>query len=361
MKQRSTPSQPCPTSQNLPMFDKGFKIMSMMQSPPKEGRVHPGLPCLDRKQYRRIISKKRVLIFTIVLIGTLLFWHALGDEQSPSGSQAPRFSRDLKTYLKRTEIPESDWAEANGGAAVLASVPKGTTPNNEAPTSRLVAALRKPDGENRVSNNANVHPKDFSIIGQNSRAESRSSGKQQKLVSAPFHRRPEMEAALDRVVSSLPGEMHMRDLLRPVEGTGKEKLHEMGLRTRFYGEFLQIWEDLHIVSNPDGTAYIRDDIVSYLTRLREVPGFTAQETGIFSSMTIGQIIRTYETYRYFLARFGQLLFPYTSPYFPDHMSLHLQFKTAQQGIVLTAGDDQAHYLLTTIYSFRKSSRLIEER
>lgn len=339
------------------MPNKVFNITSIMQNPPKEGRVHPVLSGLDHKRYRRMISKRRVLIVAIVLVSTVLLWHALGEEKSLSGPQNPRFSKEFKTYLKRTEIPENEWEEANNLPAVTS---KASAPDSQTPTSRIVTALKKPGGDIKVSNNANVHPKDFSIIGQQPRVETRSSGKQQKLGSSPFQRQPEMEAALNRVVTSLPGEMHMRDLLRPIEGTGKEKLHEMGLRTRSYGEFFQIWEDLHIVSNPEGTSYIRDDVVQYLTRLREVPGFATQATGIFSSMTTGQIIRTYETYRHFLAKFGQLLFPYTSPFFPDHMSLHLQFKNAQRGIVLTAGDDQAHFLMTTIYSFRKSYAIAED-
>jgi hypothetical protein len=330
-----------------------FKIVNKMQNPPKEGRTHPGLPCLDQKRHCRIVSKRRALVFVVVLILTRIFWYAVGDEHPVPGSQSPHFSTELRTYLKRAEIPEVKLTEVSDGATSLAPTSKVNVLDDEATTSRIITALRKPESNNKASSTANVHPKDFSIVGQHSRAETRSAAKHQNLGSPPFQRRTEMEAALERVITSLPGEMNMRDLLRPVEGTGKEKLHEMGLRTRSYRDFFQIWEDLHLASNPDGTSYVRDDIVQYLTQLRKVPGFATQATGIFSSMTTGQIIRCYETYKYFLARFGQLLFPYTS--------LHLQFKTAQRGIVLTAGDDQAHFLMTTIYSFRKSFVLGEAR
>lgn len=337
-----------------------FKTTNKMQNPPKEGRVHPGLPCLDQQRQCRIFSKRRALALVVVLIVTRIFWYAVGAEHPALGSQSPHFSTDLRTHLKRAPIPEVELTEGSHGATVWASTSKANVLDGEATTSRIVTALRKPESHNKAYDNANVHPKDFSIIGQQSRAATHSAAKEQTLRSPPFQRRTEMEAALERVITSLPGEMNMRDLLRPVEGTGKEKLHEMGLRTRSYRDFFQIWEDLHLASNSDGTSYIRDDIVQYLTELRKVPGFATQATGIFSSMTTGQIIRCYETYKYFLARFGQLLFPYTSPFFPDHMSLHLQFKTAQRGIVLTAGDDQAHFLMTTIYSFRKSSVLSGE-
>lgn len=331
-----------------------------MQSPPKEGRMHPGLPCLDQKRHCRIFSRRRVLVFAVVLIFTRIFWYALGDEHPVSGAQSSLFPTELRTYLKRSQIPEVQYTEASDDVAAWGSPPKGHAFDNEAPTSRIVTALKKPENNKGASNNANIHPKDFSIIGQQSKSESRSTAKHSNNGSPPFQRRIEMEAALERVITSLPGEMNMRDLLRPVEGTGKEKLHEMGLRTRSYRDFFQIWEDLHLASTPDGASYVRDDIVQYLTQLSKVPGFATQSTGIFSSMTTGQIIRAYETYKYFLARFGQLLFPYTSPFFADHMSLHLQFKTAQRGIVLTAGDEQAHFLMTTIYSFRQSSTMGEE-
>ena len=326
-----------------------------MQSPPKEGRMHPGLPCLDEKRYCRIFSRRRILVFAAVLVFTRMFWSALGDEQLTQGAQSSRFPTELRTYLKRSQVPEVQYTEASDEVAVWSSPPKGNAFDIEATTSRIVTALKKPESDRRASYNANIHPKDFSIIGQQSKSEHQSATKHPNKGSPPFQRRIEMEAALERVITSLPGEMNMRDLLRPVEGTGKEKLHEMGLRTRSYQDFFQIWEDLHLVSNPDGASYIRDDIVQYLRQLDKVPGFPSQAAGIFSSMTTGQIIRAYETYKYFLAKFGQLLFPYTSPFFADHMSLHLQFKTAQRGIVLTAGDDQAHFLMTTIYSFRKSS------
>src|SRR5207244_1961672 len=68
---------------------------------------------------------------------------------------------------------------------------------------------------------------------------------------------------------------------------------------------------------------------------------------------LSNTIRSYEFFRAFLAKLSRLLFPFTSPYFADHMTLHAQFKNAGRGIVLTAGDDQAQYLLTTIYTFRE--------
>lgn len=59
-------------------------------------------------------------------------------------------------------------------------------------------------------------------------------------------------------------------------------------------------------------------------------------------------MRLYEEYRSFLARFAQLLFPWTAPYFPDHMILHAQIAAGGRSIVITAGDELARHALTLI-------------
>ncbi|RJE16573.1 hypothetical protein PHISCL_11090, partial [Aspergillus sclerotialis] len=53
--------------------------------------------------------------------------------------------------------------------------------------------------------------------------------------------------------------MEGRDLLRAVEGTGKEKLREMGLRVREYKKFFEAWEELHLTFDDEGGSYVRDD------------------------------------------------------------------------------------------------------
>lgn len=163
-----------------------------------------------------------------------------------------------------------------------------------------------------------------------------------------FSERPRFERALSRVISLLPGEMEGRDLLRQVEGTGKEKLREMGLRVREYKKFFDAWEDLHLMSDEEGGTYVRDDVIQYLRH--HVHQSTSDE---LAEAGLAQTVHSYEAYRYFLVKFGQLLFPWTAPYFPDHMTLHSHFKRGGRGIVLTAGDDQAPFLLTTIPTFRK--------
>lgn len=71
------------------------------------------------------------------------------------------------------------------------------------------------------------------------------------------------------------------------------------------------------------------------------------------SKSLAQTIRSYEAYRSFLQRLSTLLFPWTAPYFADHMTLHTHFHNGDRGIVLSTGDNQAPYLLTSIQSFRR--------
>lgn len=165
--------------------------------------------------------------------------------------------------------------------------------------------------------------------------------------------RPQFEKALARIMELLPGEMHMRDLLRPVEGTGKERIREMGLRTHAYKAYFEAWEDLHLDTDDEGGTYVRDDVVQYIRS--HVHDDMVAGAGIpgLESIDLAQQIRNYENYRFFLSKFGQMLFPYTAPYFSDHMSLHAHFKRGGRGIVLTAGDDQAPYLLTSIPIMRE--------
>ncbi|KAI2692415.1 CAZyme family GT71 [Penicillium roqueforti] len=145
-------------------------------------------------------------------------------------------------------------------------------------------------------------------------------------------------AALDYLLSTIPSESDTRELLQPVTSTGEKRLHELGLRTRAYKKFFEAWEDVHLVNNRDHT-YVRDDII---THMRDT----------FSESTFPEALQKYETYRHFVTKFATLLFPWTSPYFADHMSLHVSSRHGGRGIVTTAGNSHAPYLLAAIPSFR---------
>ena len=145
--------------------------------------------------------------------------------------------------------------------------------------------------------------------------------------------------AFKRVISLLPDELYMRELLRPFEGTGTQRLRDIGLRARAFKVFFEAWEALHLVWK-DGVAYLRQDIVQYLRAHHDMEN-------------LAQTIGDYESFRHFFQHFSRLLFPWTAPYFPDHLSLHAYIHAGGRGIVLTAGDEQAPFLLASIPSFRQ--------
>lgn len=325
--------------------------------PVKEGRSYPGgLPYAGGPNGR--MSKNRQMGIVIVIILCLPALIYFLNQPSVDVAQTP--SARLQTALDKSKQSESEpkvvvashadhqhpalpGVQAEDQARFPAPVEpaehedpalfKGTPPVHE--DDELAPAPKQ---------EAPAQPKGY---GANSAA---SAKLESSITSASttWSERPKFEKALAKVINMLPGEMHMRDLLRQVEGTGKEKLREMGLRVRAYKSYFEAWEDLHLDTDAEGGTYIRDDVVQYLRNHdhgESIAGLT--------DMPLASAIRSYESYRYFLAKFGQLLFPWTAPYFSDHMTLHAHFKRGGRGIVLTAGDDQAPYLLTSIPILRQ--------
>ncbi|KAI5917848.1 mannosyltransferase putative-domain-containing protein [Camillea tinctor] len=182
-------------------------------------------------------------------------------------------------------------------------------------------------------------------------------------------KRSAFDKALQKVISLLPDEVYRSKLLRPITTGGAERMREIGIRTRIYRTYFEAWENLHLVEDEAGNMFVRDDVIQslyaregLLNLAAGVPSNGIQDTSsnreddkevLRKSQQLAQTIRTYETFRSFLKEFADFLFPWTTPYFANHMTLHAQFKRHGRGIVLTAGNDQAPWLLTTIYSFRQ--------
>jgi hypothetical protein len=156
----------------------------------------------------------------------------------------------------------------------------------------------------------------------------------------------DLETALQDIFTLHPDELQAEYLLRPIELTGEARLREFGLRTRYFKKLFAAWETLHMVASADGTAlYIRDDVIQAVQR---DPSIAKR-----LEMTQTEIIHSYESYRSIITQLSTLLFPWTAPYYPDHMHLHAQFYRSGRGIVFTAGDKQAPFLLTSIPTLRE--------
>ncbi|KAF3920962.1 hypothetical protein ABW20_dc0109486 [Dactylellina cionopaga] len=152
----------------------------------------------------------------------------------------------------------------------------------------------------------------------------------------------EFKDSFNHMFESFPGETRMNQLLRPIEGTGKEKLRETGIRARAFKTVFEAWEKFHLAATTDKKEdYIRDKIIQKL--LQNTP-----------TKNIAKRIHQYGKYHKFIQSLASLLFPYISPAIAGDtnlhtlMSLHTQIYTGGRGIVLSAGNRQAPYLLTSI-------------
>ncbi|KAJ0123197.1 lpha-mannosyltransferase [Diaporthe amygdali] len=159
----------------------------------------------------------------------------------------------------------------------------------------------------------------------------------------------DFDEAFRRIINLLPGELEIRGLLQPLDSmTGEARLRELGVRTRNYKKYLEAWEDLHLVPDSEGGTYIRDDVLQYIHDQHRISN--NEEDGYND---LAETVHAYESYRQLLVRLSELLFPFTAPYFPDHMTLRSHIQKGGRGIALTAGNDQVAYLLTQIPILRR--------
>ncbi|EXJ94086.1 hypothetical protein A1O1_02479 [Capronia coronata CBS 617.96] len=335
-------------------------------APLKEGRSFPGLPNSGPTR-RGLRSRQGAAILVVLLCIPLIYFLSSSSSspneiiQSPDSIRPPannprEVARDAEVVLKPDSngppkpprVQPVDPADVNPAEP---NSPAGAGPRFEAPPDEAPKPKPKAPAGSEAGDEEPVPAKDSDSPAQAQSQPDSVDGPVRGKITAnagSFSERPRFERALSRVINLLPGEMEGRDLLRQVEGTGKEKLREMGLRVREYKKFYEAWEDLHLTADEEGGTYVRDDVIQYLRH--HVHQSTSDE---LAEAGLAQTVHSYEAYRYFLVKFGQLLFPWTAPYFPDHMTLHSHFKRGGRGIVLTAGDDQAPFLLTTIPTFRK--------
>ncbi|EPS38152.1 hypothetical protein H072_8154 [Dactylellina haptotyla CBS 200.50] len=157
----------------------------------------------------------------------------------------------------------------------------------------------------------------------------------------------ELKEALHQVFKLLPSKSGMKNLLSPIQGTGEVKLRETGIRAKKFKSLFEAWEKLHLVAEARDEVSFRTDIIQEL--IQNTP-----------SKHIAITIDRYERYRIFLEEFAALLFPYIitgsdasdSTSLDAQMSLHAKIHKGGRGIVLSGGNRQAPFLLTSIPSLR---------
>ena len=150
-----------------------------------------------------------------------------------------------------------------------------------------------------------------------------------------------IEAALGNLTDVLPDEANVEKLLSPLDQTeGTTMLHDLAVRTRVFSTLFAAWEALHIVpvGSPGGIT-IRQNIVEHIR----------QE----SPKGADEAIRKYDVARSFVNQLSRHLFPWIARQSPDHMMLHASHATGGRGIVITVGDHQTPYVLTSVKTFRE--------
>ncbi|KAI0877383.1 glycosyltransferase family 71 protein [Hypoxylon argillaceum] len=308
---------------------------------PKEGRLPPGLFSPASAERRRRLTGRRKHVF---LFGTVLLMLLAYSTYFRPGV--------LARFEEFQEVPRHGLMLQNVKSAV------SSEDTNKQRDRRSQPSLQK----NVQTSNSQQPMRDESTNDEEKLAESttESIGKQNGYDQKPkpnpgreksslnrWAERPNFQADLEAIFAIHPDEIKEREFLRLITNGGPERMKELGLRTRAYQKYLSAWEKLHLVEDKKtGETYVRDDVVQYLRAMQD-----DDDASPDSSLT--NMIHNYEAFRSFLTKFGRILFPFTIPYFADHMTLHSQLKNGGRGIVLTAGDDQAKYLLTTIYTFRK--------
>ncbi|KAJ5630191.1 uncharacterized protein N7484_010291 [Penicillium longicatenatum] len=152
-----------------------------------------------------------------------------------------------------------------------------------------------------------------------------------------------LSESLSRMLILLPDDTETKQLLSPIDTTGEARLHDFGLRTRQYKVLFEVWTELHTTKSNTGTS-IRDDIPY---QIRTNPRLSSA-----LSTNSSNLLHYYEQYRSTLTRLQTFLFPWTSPYHADHLSLQNALSKGGRGLVFTAGTHQLPYLLTSIPTLR---------
>ncbi|KAI0446357.1 glycosyltransferase family 71 protein [Xylaria telfairii] len=314
---------------------------------PKEGRLPPGslFSPLSLERRRRLSGRqKNGILFSIVLLVFLVYtiWPHLQALEGVEGHKGISHGipawRDPKSPISSGEAPEQGDRRLQFGSRKSVQPSQSQKPMEDE-TANDKENLKEPTNKGSTTQRTEKQKVQYHT--------SKSGSEKKKPHTDHWSERPGLRDDLDAVFALIPDEMNMREFLRPIDNGGPERMRELGLRTRAYKKYLSAWEKLHMVEDKEtGETYIRDDVIQYLRGIEN-----DEEAGVGSSLT--NTIHNYEAFRSFLAKFANVLYPFTSPYFADHMTLRAGFKNAGRGIVLTAGDDQAQYLMTTIYTFRE--------
>lgn len=308
-----------------------FSTVSLKDQPVKEGRLPIAIPSPRAFSPRRIQKSRQT---ALVGLAVMVIWslYLLLSTSSPPGGLGPSTANPTMS------------AAPTGAAFPKLDVETGKVAEV---TDQTAFAQQKP-GQVPLSGS------DPNLASKVSKSKAAAENK--------FSPRPSFDEALSKIINMLPSELETRGLLRPIELTGERRLRELGKLARKYKRYYDAWEDLHVVSDAEGGTHVRDDVIQYLRHKEATTAVTqhhhnnnddddyAEDT---QQMSLTEKIHAYEEFRGLLVQLNDLLFPFTAPYFSDHMTFRSHLKKGGRGIVLTAGNDQVAYLLTQIPILRQ--------
>lgn len=306
-----------------------FKPVSLLDSPLKEGRLPVAAPSTREASAKRAQRIRHIIlgVLVLLLLRTLQVLYL-----SPSSEDLP--PRGLEPAPRASAHPTPATPEASPAFPKL--------------------DVDGPEGRPLLSLENSGKPGQVPIVDghDGARDDTKTGLRQDK-----FAPRPGFDQALANIINLLPSELEIRGLFRPIEMTGEQRIRELGLLARRYKKYYEAWEALHVVTDAEGATHVRDDVIQYL-RAREAaasaaasPGDEREDEDAHGRLV--ERIHAYEDFRRLLVRLNEQLFPFTAPYFPDHMTMRSHLRRGGRGIVLTAGNDQVAYLLTQIPILRR--------
>jgi hypothetical protein len=294
---------------------------------PKEGRLpHPGMMQYASGRGQKLQQRQG----TIALVALLVFfaWFFLLRSDGTPSAITDSAELPLGSSINRPHVPMRT-SPKESTVANMPSVPPADKVDSIPGRLRAPGGLQQPmkDGDVDKTEDSDGEPH-YVTSETDTTSKEESKPKLSDNGPAPssekFKPRPTFERDLRRIIDLMPDDVYMRELIRPIDSGGKERMRELGLRTRQYKKYFNAWEKLHIVEDEFGEVSVRDDVIQYLHSGLVGKG-SGDEPSLADASLAGTIV-TYEGFRTFLGKFAQILFPFTAPYFSDHMSLHAHFK-----------------------------------
>lgn len=157
--------------------------------------------------------------------------------------------------------------------------------------------------------------------------------------SAPKHNddsKDDFMARFKATMVLMPAELTKNSLLGPFTTNGEDHLYDLALRVREFRPIYKAWEKLHFVVE-GGRLGTRNVLQTLRSKSKDAA----------TSM------HSYEAFRFFLDQLNARLFPGVVNTVRDLMALHSSFYDGGRGIVLTVGNGQVPYVITSIQGFRK--------